>query len=40
MEPKDKPNFDELCDLPAIWHKHPKDPYWIQSIQAMDGYGE
>jgi hypothetical protein len=40
MEPKDIPNFDELCDLLAIWDENPEDPYYIQSMQAMDGYGE
>ena len=40
MEPKDIPNFDELCELLAIWDEHPEDPYWIQSMQAMNGYGK
>jgi hypothetical protein len=40
MEPKDIPDFDELCDLLAIWDENPEDSYYIQSMQAMDGYGE
>ena len=40
LEPKDIPNFDELCELLAVWDENTEDPYYIQMMQALDGYSE
>ena len=40
MDPKDIPNFEELCLLLKAWDEEPEDPYWIQMMQNMEGYNE